>query len=47
MGVKTQADLLEVVGALDSAGRLADLLYRRQEQANQNCDDRNDHEKLD
>src|SRR5207249_960327 len=34
-----QAELLEVVGALDAGGGLAHLLHRRQQQADQHGDD--------
>src|SRR5262249_33438591 len=33
------AELLEVVGALDASGSLADLLHRGQQQANEDGDD--------
>src|SRR5262245_41350198 len=42
-----QADLLEVVGALHPVGSLADLLYRRQQEADQDGDDGDDHQHLD
>src|SRR5205807_129756 len=45
--VHGQAHLLEVVGALDACGRLAHLLHRRQEQADQHGDDGNDNKQLD
>ena len=45
--VDRQADLLEVVGALDAAGRLAGRLHGRQEQGDQHGDDRDDHQQLD
>jgi hypothetical protein len=35
-----QADLLQIVVALDPVGRLAHLLHGRQEQADQDRDDR-------
>ena len=41
------ADLLEVVGALDACGGLADLLHGRQQEADQDGDDRDDDEQLD
>ena len=37
--VDCQADLLEVVGAFGPGGRLPDLLYGREQQANQDGDD--------
>ena len=42
MVVHGQADLFEVVLALGAAGRLAHLLDGRQEEADEDCDDRND-----
>ena len=42
-----QPDLLEVVGALDTAGGLARRLHRGQEQRNQHGDDGDDYEQLD
>src|SRR5262249_61648707 len=42
-----QADLLEVVPAGGPHGGLADLLDGRQEQADQDRDDGNDHQQLD
>src|SRR5262245_26569339 len=47
MLVAGQADLLEVVGALDAAGGLAHLLHRRQEQPDQHRDDADHHQQLD
>jgi hypothetical protein len=47
VGVHGQTDLLEVVLTLQARGRLADLLDGRHEQANQDGDDRNDHQQLD
>ena len=47
IAVGGQADLLEVVGALDPAGGLADLLHRRQQQADQDGDDGDDDQQLD
>ena len=44
--VQGQPELLHVVGALHSAGRLARGLDRRQQQRDQNADDRDDHEQL-
>src|SRR5262249_47821079 len=40
--VEGQADLLEVVGALDAGGGVADLLHCRQQKAHQDGDDGND-----
>jgi hypothetical protein len=45
--VQRQADLFEVVGALHSRCRLADLLHGGQQQANEDGDDGDDDEKLD
>ena len=45
--VNAQADLLQVVGAIDAAGRFAHLLHRRQQQADQHGDDGDDHQQLD
>jgi hypothetical protein len=45
--VDGQADLLTVVGALDAAGRLPDLLDRRQQQGDQDADDGNDNQQFD
>src|SRR5260370_13126584 len=45
--VHGQADLLEVVGALNLIGSLADFLHCRQEQGNQGADNGNDHQQLD
>ena len=45
--VQGQAELLEVVGAVHAAGGLADLLHRRQQQADQDGDDRDHHQQLD
>ena len=42
--VQAQAHLLEIVGALDAAGRLAGGLDGRQEQGDQDRDDRDDHQ---
>jgi hypothetical protein len=41
------ADLLEIVGALDARGGGANLLDGRQQEPNQNGDDGNDDKKLD
>ncbi len=45
--MQRQADLLEVVGALDAPRRLACLLHRRQQQANQHADDGDDYQQFD
>jgi hypothetical protein len=45
--VQGQADLLEVVLALGSRRRLADLLHGGQEQADEHRDDGDDHQQLD
>ena len=45
--VQRQPDLLEVVGALRSPGRLTGRLDGRQEQGDQDRDDGDDHEQLD
>jgi hypothetical protein len=45
--VQREAELLEVVGALDAAGRLSGGLDGRQQQRNQDGDDRDHHQKLD
>ena len=42
-----QADLLEVVGAADACGRLADLLDGGQQQADEDGDDGDHHQQLD
>src|SRR5262249_52840336 len=44
VSVKGEADLLEVVGALDAVGRLADLLHGRQQQRDQHADDGDHHQ---
>jgi hypothetical protein len=44
--VHRQAELLEVVLALDAAGRFARGLHRRQEQGHENADDGDHHEQL-
>src|SRR5439155_21408011 len=46
IAVHGEAELLEVVAAFHAVGRLADFLNRRQKQADQDRDDRNDHQKL-
>ena len=45
--VQRQADLLQVVGALHPIGGLAHLLHRRQQHADQDADDGDDHQQLD
>jgi hypothetical protein len=45
--VGSQADLLEVVEALDPVGGLADLLHLRQQETDQNGDDGDDDQHLD
>ena len=45
--VEGQPELLEVVGTMHAIGRLADLLYGRQEQGDQDGDDGNDNQELD
>ena len=45
--VHRQADLLEVIGALNAAARLARRLHGRQEQGDQDRDDGDDHQQLD
>src|SRR5204863_166739 len=45
--VSGQTELLEVVGALHAAGGFAHLLYRGQQQPDQNGDDRNHDKNLD
>ena len=45
--VMGQADLLQVVGAADAGGGLADLLDGRQQQADQHRDDGDHHQQLD
>jgi hypothetical protein len=44
--VECQANLLEIVFALDASSRFAHLLYSWQQQGNQECDDRNDHQQF-
>ena len=41
------AELLEVVGALDPAGGLAGLLHRRQQQGDEDADDGDHHQQFD
>src|SRR5262249_58697196 len=45
--VEGQADLLEVVLTAQAVGRCADLLYRGQEQADEDGDDGDHHQQLD
>jgi hypothetical protein len=45
--VQRQADLVQVVLALEACGGLADLLDGGQEHADQDRDDRDDHQQLD
>ena len=45
--VQAESDLLEVVEALHPGGSGPDLLDGREEQADQDCDDRNDDQQLD
>ena len=45
--VQRQADLLQVVDALGAAGGLAGRLHGGQQQADQDPDDRDDHQQLD
>jgi len=45
--VEGQADLLEVIAALHSIGRLAHLLHRGQQQADQHANDGNHHQQFD
>ena len=45
--MQCQRELLEVVAAVGPATGLACRLHRRQEQANHNGDDRDDHQELD
>ena len=45
--VHRQADLLQVVGALHPAGRLARRLHGRQQQGDQHADDRDHDEQFD
>ena len=47
MVVERQTQLLEVVGTTHPRGRLADLLYGRQEQPDQDRDDGDDDQELD
>ena len=42
-----EAELPEVVGALDPVRRLPDALYRRHQQADEDGDDRDHHQQLD
>ena len=45
--VQSQADLLEIIDALNSPGRLAGRLHGRKQQRDQNRDDRDHDQKLD
>lgn len=45
--VKCDPDLLELVRALNSASRLASLLYSRQKQSDEDGDNRDDRQQLD
>jgi hypothetical protein len=47
VAVHGDAELLEVVLALQARGRLADLLDGGDQQADQDGDDRDDHQQLD
>src|SRR5262249_19810997 len=47
VAVAGDANLLEIVEALDAGRRLADFLHRRQEQADEDGDDGDDDEQLD
>ena len=47
IGMKRDAKLLQVVGALDSSSGLASRLNRGKEQSDENRDDRDDDQKLD
>ena len=44
--VQRQAELLELVAALDAPGRFSRRLHRRQQQRDQDADDRNDHQQF-
>jgi hypothetical protein len=44
--MQCQADLLQIVAALQSSRRLARRLHRRKQQRNENADDRNDDQKF-
>ena len=45
--MQSQADLLEVVGALSPPGRLTGRLHGGQQQGDQNRDDRDHHQQFD
>src|SRR5262249_39351234 len=45
--VEGETDLPHVVGALDAASGVADLLDRWKQQSDEDADDRNDHQQLD
>src|SRR5262249_11092992 len=45
--VAGQAELVQVVAALDAAGRLAGLLHRRQQQSDEDGDDGDHHQEFD
>jgi len=47
VGVAGKRDLLKVVATADAGGGFADFLHGRQQQANQDCDDGDDHQQLD
>ena len=47
VGMKSDAELLQVVGALNPASRLAGRLNRRKQQRDQNGDDSDDDQQLD
>ena len=44
---RRDANLVEIIGARHAVGCLADLLDRRQQQADQNCDDRDHDQQFD
>jgi hypothetical protein len=41
------SDLAQIVGALNPSGCFADLLHSREEQADKDCDNRDDYEQFD
>jgi hypothetical protein len=45
--VEAEADLMQVVGTLDPASRIAHLLDRGQEERQENCDDGDDDQEFD
>ncbi len=45
--VQGQTDLLEIILALRLTGRFTGLLHCGQQQGDQDCDDRNDHQQFD